>query len=81
MLGLDLVEEEAADLDGQLAVLAARFGIPIGTVDEMMDGLLARRAKARDDRDWAISDAIRVELADVGVIVEDTADGARWHRG
>jgi cysteinyl-tRNA synthetase len=37
--------------------------------------LLERRAAARASRDWAASDAIREQLADLGVEVRDTAHG------
>ena len=40
--------------------------------------LLEVRAQARATRDWARSDALRDELATLGVIVEDTRDGQRW---
>ena len=42
--------------------------------------LLARRAEARKSKNWAESDALRDRLADLGVIVEDTPAGTRWHR-
>jgi cysteinyl-tRNA synthetase len=42
--------------------------------------LLVRRASARAERDFVTSDAIRDGLSSIGVVVEDTADGARWHR-
>ena len=47
-----------------------------------LDGLVAaqleQRARARAERDFARADAIRAGLAEVGVQVEDSADGARW---
>jgi cysteinyl-tRNA synthetase len=39
---------------------------------------LADRAAAREAKDWARSDAIRDTLAAAGIVVEDSADGARW---
>ena len=38
-------------------------------------GLLERRDAARAERDWATADALRDELAAMGVEVSDTADG------
>jgi cysteinyl-tRNA synthetase len=35
---------------------------------------------ARSARDFKTSDAIRVELADAGILVEITKDGIRWRR-
>jgi cysteinyl-tRNA synthetase len=42
--------------------------------------LLDERAAARAARDWARSDALRVQLAEAGLVVEDTPDGQRWRR-
>jgi cysteinyl-tRNA synthetase len=48
--------------------------------EALVDGLLAERDRARAERDFARSDQIRDELAQMGVVVEDTPDGARWFR-
>jgi len=73
------IGEPEAELDDEAAVaeLAARFGITNGTVDD----LIVFRTSARRDRDWATSDAIRDGLAALNIIIEDTSDGTRWHRG
>jgi cysteinyl-tRNA synthetase len=39
---------------------------------------LEAREAARAARDWAASDRLRDELAEIGVLVEDTRDGQRW---
>jgi cysteinyl-tRNA synthetase len=41
------------------------------------DALLALRASARAERDWARADAVRDGLAALGVTIADTATGAR----
>jgi cysteinyl-tRNA synthetase len=41
-------------------------------------GLLEQREKARAAKDYATSDRLRSELADLGVIVTDSAEGQRW---
>jgi cysteinyl-tRNA synthetase len=46
----------------------------------IVDSLLAERDRARAERDFARSDQIRDDLAEVGVVVEDTPDGVRWFR-
>lgn len=48
-------------------------------LDTLVSSMLERRAKARADKDWATADAVRDTLAAAGVIVEDSADGVRWH--
>jgi cysteinyl-tRNA synthetase len=47
--------------------------LPHGAAD-----LLDRRASARQARDYATSDALRDELAGLGVQVTDTRDGQQW---
>ncbi|MRR12858.1 cysteine--tRNA ligase, partial [bacterium] len=42
-----------------------------------VDALLAARAVARTDRNWAAADAVREGLADLGFTIEDTPQGAR----
>ncbi len=41
--------------------------------------LIARREEARRVKDWATADALRAQLRALGVIVEDTENGVRWH--
>jgi cysteinyl-tRNA synthetase len=50
-------------------------------LDEEIEALIAERQSARDNRDFARSDEIRDELAEKGIILEDTKDGVRWKRG
>ena len=45
---------------------------------EWVEQKLAERQQARKDRDFARADAIRDELTEAGVVVEDTPQGARW---
>jgi len=52
-----------------------------GAVDHLVQGLLARRSEARAAKDWATADSIRDELKAAGIVVDDTAGGARWSLG
>ena len=47
-------------------------------VDTLVGALLAQRAEARAAKDWATADAIRDTLADAGLTITDTPDGAKW---
>jgi cysteinyl-tRNA synthetase len=48
--------------------------------DAQIEELVAARNAAKKARDFAKSDAIRKQLADAGIILEDTKDGVRWKR-
>ena len=47
-------------------------------VDGLVHALLDQRTQARGRKDWAAADAIRDQLADLGLKVTDTPDGPRW---
>jgi len=56
-----------------------------GNVNEALDGViqlaLKERAAARERKDFAASDAIRDGLLELGITIEDTAQGPRWSMG
>ena len=45
-----------------------------------IESLIAEREAARAGRDFARADAIRDELAERGIVLEDSAGGTRWKR-
>jgi cysteinyl-tRNA synthetase len=47
-------------------------------ISGQVNELLMQRQIARDAKDWESADAIRDELAEIGVTVVDTADGPEW---
>jgi cysteinyl-tRNA synthetase len=51
-----------------------------GMSDADVDNLIAQRTQARDDKDWSKADEVRDQLSAAGIVVEDTADGIKWHR-
>ncbi|MDP1683566.1 MAG: cysteine--tRNA ligase, partial [Burkholderiales bacterium] len=51
-----------------------------GLSAERIDQLIAERLAARKTKDFTRSDAIRKELSDAGVILEDGPQGTTWRR-
>ena len=47
-------------------------------LDEVMNMLIQMRAKARADKDWALSDQIRDQLAAVGIQLKDGPEGTSY---
>jgi len=48
--------------------------------DEAIDALIAKRQKAREDKDYQLADEIRDELDAKGIEVMDTPDGVKWRK-
>ena len=82
VLGIELEPEGAADeLPVELVELAAQHaGYAGASPSEAADALLAARQEARAAKDWGTADAIRDGIAALGLVVEDTASGARLHK-
>ncbi|MDR3741110.1 MAG: cysteine--tRNA ligase [Terracidiphilus sp.] len=68
--------EEAGRMDDVAPELKARQGL----TDEAIDALVAERTLAKKQRNFARADQIRNELAEKGVVIEDSKDGVRWKR-
>ena len=49
-------------------------------VGKLMEIILRLRQDARAAKNWQVADKIRDELNEVGIIVEDTPDGATWRQ-
>ncbi|MEM9288691.1 MAG: cysteine--tRNA ligase [Pseudomonadota bacterium] len=49
---------------------------PVGDID----ALIEQRATAKKNKDFATADAIRDQLLEQGIILEDGPDGTRWRR-
>lgn len=45
---------------------------------QLMELILAYRAQARANKDWAVSDRIRDDLAALGIEIKDTPEGCTW---
>ena len=47
---------------------------------EQIDALVEERTQAKKSRNFGRADAIRKELAEKGIVIEDSKDGVRWKR-
>jgi cysteinyl-tRNA synthetase len=49
-------------------------------IDSKVQALILERDNARAAKDYALSDSIRDQLLDMGIILEDSPDGTKWKR-
>ncbi|MFO8064264.1 MAG: cysteine--tRNA ligase [Spirochaetota bacterium] len=63
-----------------LELLAAEASSDTSLLEEDIRRLVEERAQARKDKNFARADEIRDELAERGIILEDTPDGTRWKK-
>jgi cysteinyl-tRNA synthetase len=71
---------EWAEQSGRLGDVAPELLARQGLTDEAIEALVAERALAKKQRNFARADQIRNELAEKGVVLEDSKDGVRWKR-
>jgi len=48
--------------------------------DDAIDAKIKQRNEARANKDFAMSDQIRDELTELGIVLEDTSNGTGWRR-
>ena len=71
VLGLDLL--------GRAAALKEKESAPVEGAEEI-EALIAQRAQAKKEKNWAQADAIRDQLKAMGVEIKDTPNGVEWKR-
>lgn len=76
-LGVELPVIEEPLPVGLLGVAAGLTGYTGDDIDEAAEKILEARAAARAAKDWDTADAIRDQLRDMGLAIEDTAAGSR----
>jgi cysteinyl-tRNA synthetase len=84
LLDADAVSRSEAD---EISALIRGFDRVLGVIGEAeveealpkeAEELIKKREEARKARDWPRADALRRKLREMGVVVEDTAQGVRW---
>ncbi len=73
--------EKASEIFGQLCdVLGLLYSRGQEVLDADIESMIAARTEARRQKNWAESDRIRDELKAMGIVLEDTPQGVKWHR-
>ena len=67
-------------LSGVLGLDLSQAATGGGDAGPFIDLLLRVRQELRSAKQWVLSDLVRDELANLGILVEDTADGPVWSR-
>lgn len=60
------------------AVLGLFNKVKEKSLDAEVEELIAKRAEARANKDWATADAIRDKLKEMNIVLKDTPDGVKW---
>lgn len=74
----DIYRTLGGDVLGIIPAEISGGGASAGLEEDLIRVLIDLRASARKNKDYATSDAIRDQLAELGVALEDRADGTVW---
>ncbi|MFO7820300.1 MAG: cysteine--tRNA ligase [Halanaerobacter sp.] len=76
---LEKVDEVFTELGAEvLGIIDPREEAEDGLVPDLVELLLETRSDLREEGNYAMADKIRDQLADLGVVVKDTPQGAEW---
>ena len=67
-------------LDELCGVLGLLYNVNDDSLDSEVEALIAERTAARKAKDFKTADAIRDKLNEMGIVLEDTAQGVKWSR-
>jgi cysteinyl-tRNA synthetase len=95
-LASEVNRTRSGELAGLLRALGGCLGLLQGSADDFLQAgsgavaqggdaeqiaqLIAQRATAKQQRDFAQADRIRQQLTDMGVVLKDSASGTTWER-
>lgn len=69
-----------AEAEGRMDEADASLLATLNFSDTDIDAMVAERVLAKKQRNFARADAIRNELLEKGIVLEDSKDGVRWKR-
>jgi cysteinyl-tRNA synthetase len=69
-----------AKSEGRLGEASAEVVAQSALSDDQIQALVDERTQAKRARNFARADQIRNELAEKGILLEDSKDGVRWKR-
>lgn len=75
-----LVEDAISVFDELTGVLGLVYNRKTETLDSDIEALIEARTNARKEKNWTEADRIRDQLKEMGIVLEDTAQGVKWHR-
>lgn len=81
VMGLVVEGQSLDDISDGIAALADSLNLGADSPEATIEAIIALRASARTNKQWAVADQIRDGFGELGIVVEDSADGVRWHRG
>lgn len=79
VLSLGLIEAAETQKENEKKEAEAAY-VPVTEEDREIVELVNRRTDAKKAKNYALADSIREKLKEMGVVVEDTAQGPKWKR-
>jgi len=81
VLGVSLRVSKSVTITPDALAISVELKEPVVITDEEISSAILKRVKARKDKNFTLSDKIRKELEEKGIILEDTKDGkTTWRR-
>ena len=78
--GKDTLNACADVFDQLTGVLGLVYNRKTETLDSEIEALIEKRTEARKAKDFKTADAIRDQLKEMGIVLEDTPQGVKWSR-